>query len=86
MSPFIVLILLYGMVNISMSVLAVLKEKKKYFDILKNVKDITSVQSIARLWKYENIRLDKIEEASGEFDYLVKEIHSIISDEGDNIK
>ena len=63
-----------------------LKEKKKYFDILKNVKDITSVQSIARLWKYENIRLDKIEEASGEFDYLVKEIHSIISDEGDNIK
>ena len=30
MSPFIVLILLYGMVNISMSVLAVLKEKKKY--------------------------------------------------------
>ena len=30
MSPFIVLILLYGMVNISMYVLAVLKEKKKY--------------------------------------------------------
>ena len=58
--------------------------KKEYFNILTSVKDITSVQSIAKLWKYENIRLEKISEAADKFDNLVKELRIIINNEGDN--
>ncbi|MBP3611461.1 MAG: dynamin family protein [Lachnospiraceae bacterium] len=55
------------------------RREKRYFEVLSDTKNITSVESIAKLWKYENIRLMKIDRVSDMFKKLVEELHQIIN-------
>lgn len=55
------------------------RREKRYFEVLSDTKNITSVESIAKLWKCENIRLMKIDRVSDMFKKLVEELHQIIN-------
>ena len=55
------------------------KREKRYFEVLSDTRNITSVESIAQLWKYENIRLMKIDRVTYMFKKIVEELRQIIN-------
>ena len=52
---------------------------ERYFEVLSDTRNVTSVESVAKLWKYENIRLMKINRASHELEKFVEELHRIMN-------
>ena len=59
----------------------IIRRKKEYFNMLKDTNNVTAVQSIAKLWKNESIRLEKISDIIKNFRKLVERLHNIISEE-----
>lgn len=55
------------------------KREKRYFEVLSDTRNVTSIESIAQLWKYENIRIMKIDRVSYMFKKLVEELRQIIN-------
>lgn len=55
------------------------KREQQYFEVLSETRNVTSVESIAQLWKYENIRLMKIDRISFMFNKVVEELRQIIN-------
>lgn len=55
------------------------KREQQYFEVLSETRNVTSVESIAQLWKYENIRLMKIDRISFMFKKIVEELRQIIN-------
>lgn len=57
------------------------KRERRYFEVLSDTRNITSVESIAQLWKYENVRLMKIARVSCIFKKIVEELRQIINEQ-----
>ena len=54
------------------------KRKTNYYEVLSNTRNITSIKSVALLWKHENIRIMQIEKAYDLLKDIVKELHQVI--------
>ena len=54
------------------------KRKTNYYEVLSNTRNITSIKSVALLWKHENIRIMQIEKAYDLLKDIVKELQQVI--------